>query len=79
MSLTRVSKILEHKRGNDFSCMVIYDPYSDHISYKNIDMPKDVSNEVKEAFLAEAELAMINLVDGEFNDEDELTRGWSGE
>ena len=79
--MTKISKALEHKRGKDFSCIVVYNAYSDHISFHEIEMPSTVSLEVKEAFLAEAELAMLNKIDSDWDTDMEMVnaRGWGME
>jgi len=62
-----ITKAIQHKRGKDFSVTVTYSSFNDHIAYSNIVMPALASDEVKEAFLAEAETAMLNLIDSEWD------------
>jgi hypothetical protein len=72
-----ITKAIEHKRGGEFSCIVTYNVHNDHIGFHKIVMPVGASKEVEDEFLAEAEKAMLNLIDSEW-DSGALYRGIMG-
>src|ERR1051325_565212 len=66
VSNNRFTKAIEHRRGDKFSCIVGMNPYTDHISFHKIVMPDDAKEEIKEAFLEEAEKILLHIIDKEW-------------
>lgn len=64
---SRLVKAIEHTRGEGFSVIVGLNPYTDHVSFYVEKYPDGTSAEIKEAFLAEAEKALLKLIEREWD------------
>jgi hypothetical protein len=53
----------EYSRGTEYTCIVIVSEEFMRVTFSNITCPQGTTNEIKEAFLDEAELAVFKALE----------------
>lgn len=56
-------RVFEYKRGETFSCKVVVNGLSATLCYNDITVPKGTPQNVKVAFLEEAERATLKIIE----------------
>jgi hypothetical protein len=53
----------EYTRGTEYKCCVEVDESTGRLAYSNLAIPEDTPVEIKDAFLDEAEIAVLQALD----------------